>query len=221
MIHVDGSTIGAAMKATRFRVCPPLGLMAAIVVMSISPSIWAGGTVVIDAGHGGKDPGTRSRTGVLEKDVNLAIALAVAAELRRQGVNVVLTRDSDVFVSLDNRAEIANKCGATLFVSIHCDFDKNASTKGFSVLIPRSGPEKASAAGHAIAEDLQSGGAQCHSIRRDHRGLRVLEKTHSPAVLIEVGFLSNPSEAAKLHHNAYRKTIGVSIAEGIAEYLQN
>lgn len=213
------------MKVTGFCNRRRLGLMAAIVAMSISPSIWAGGrvgyTVVIDAGHGGKDPGTRSRTGVLEKDVNLAIALAVAAELQRQGVNVVLTRDSDVFVSLDNRAEIANKCGASLFVSIHCDFDKNPSTQGFSVLIPRSGPEKASALGRGIVEDLQSGGAQCHSIRRSSRGLRVLEKTHSPAVLIEVGFLSNSCEAAKLQGNAYRKRIALSIAEGITEHLQN
>lgn len=213
------------MKAIRFGIRQRLGIVAAVAAMSISPSTWAGGnagrTVVIDAGHGGRDPGTRSRTGVLEKDVNLAIALAVAGELQRQGVNAVLTRDSDVFVGLDSRVEAANKCGTGLFVSIHCDFNKNTSTKGFSVLMPRSAPGKASAVGRGIAEDLQAGGAQCHTIRRDNRGLRVLEETHSPAVLIEVGFLSNSSEAAKLTASAYQETIAASVAEGIIEYLHN
>jgi N-acetylmuramoyl-L-alanine amidase len=191
----------------------------------LAPTVWADGksgpTVVIDAGHGGKDPGTCSRAGLLEKDVNLAIARDVAAELRRQGVSVVLTRDRDVFVGLDNRAEIANRCGAGLLVSLHCDFNASASLTGFSVLTSRFAAGKALSAGRGIAEDLQAGGASCRAVRQDSRGLRVLELTRSPAVLIEVGFLSNASEAARLNDGACQKKIASSIAEGIVEYLHN
>ena len=202
-----------------------LCLVAVVVVMPVSASAGASesvaSTVVIDAGHGGKDPGTRSRNGVLEKDVNLAIALDVAAQLRVRGINVLLTRDNDVFVSLDQRVEIANQCGADLFVSIHCDSNASKSVTGFSVIMPRSGAEQASEAARGLSEDLQAAGARRHTLRRDNRGLRVLDRTHSPAVLVEVGFLSNSSEASALNTTARQKTIATSLAEGINEYLHN
>lgn len=212
------------MKSIRFSTLT-LCLVTAVVVIPVSANTGSGrrvaNTVVIDAGHGGRDPGTRSRNGVLEKNVNLAIALAVAAQLRAQGIHVLLTRDRDVFVSLDQRAGIANRCGADLFVSIHCDSNARKSATGFSVIMPMSRAGQASEAALGLSEDLQAAGARRHTLRRDNRGLRVLERTHSPAVLVEVGFLSNSSEASALNTTARRKMIAASLAEGITEYLRN
>jgi N-acetylmuramoyl-L-alanine amidase len=78
-------------------------------------------TVVIDPGHGGADLGARGASGALEKDLTLAVAKKVAARLRKQNVKAVLTRDSDVFIALPGRAEIANRAHADLFVSIHAN----------------------------------------------------------------------------------------------------
>jgi len=178
------------------------------------------GSVVIDPGHGGKDPGTHSRTHALEKDINLAIATAVAADLRQRGVNVVLTRSSDTFVSLDERVAVSNSCQAKLFVSIHCDSSSHTRAKGFSVLVPHSFSEKSSAAASAISRCLQSDGTPRHSIRQKGRKLEVLSETHSPSVLVEVGFLSNPQEAANLANRAYQGKLAATIADGIVEYLR-
>jgi N-acetylmuramoyl-L-alanine amidase len=179
------------------------------------------GSVVIDPGHGGKDPGTHSRTHALEKDINLAIGTAVAADLRQQGVNAMLTRSSDIFVSLDERVAVSNSCQAKLFVSIHCDSSSHTSAKGFWVLIPHSFSDKASAAADAISRCLQSDGTPRHTIRRKERKLEVLNETHSPSVLVEVGFLSNPQEAANLANPAYQERLAATIADGIVQCLRN
>jgi N-acetylmuramoyl-L-alanine amidase len=179
------------------------------------------GSVVIDPGHGGKDPGTHSRTHTLEKDINLAIATAVAADLRQQGVNVVLTRSSDIFVSLDERVAVSNSCQAKLFVSIHCDSSFHTSAKGFSVLIPHRFSGKPSAAADAISRSLASASIPRHAIGRKARKLEVLNENHSPSVLVEVGFLSNPQEAANLATRAYQEKLAATIAGGITQYLRN
>jgi len=179
------------------------------------------GSVVIDPGHGGKDPGTHSRTHALEKDINLAIGTAIAANLRQQGVHVVLTRSSDLFLSLDERVAVSNTSQAKLFVSIHCDSTLHTSAKGFSVLIPHRFSEKTSAAAGAISRSLASDGIPRHAIRRKTRKLEVLNETQSPSVLVEAGFLSNPQEAANLATHAYQEKLAAAIADGVTEYLRN
>jgi len=90
--------------------------------------------VVVDAGHGGKDPGATGVHGTLEKNITLATALELARVLRRRGdFDVVLTRDSDVFVPLSDRSKKANDLNADLFVSLHCNSTKNHREKGFEV----------------------------------------------------------------------------------------
>jgi N-acetylmuramoyl-L-alanine amidase len=89
--------------------------------------------VVVDAGHGGHDPGTHSEDGLLEKDLVLQIAQRLAQALRQRGVNAVLTRDRDVFLSLAQRTAIANQLAADLFVSIHLNWSPNAATTGIEV----------------------------------------------------------------------------------------
>ncbi len=90
-------------------------------------------TVVIDAGHGGRDPGARGTSGI-EKDVTLASALALRARLEKTGrYNVVMTRDSDLYVPLETRVQIARRADADLFISLHADSGPDASTRGASV----------------------------------------------------------------------------------------
>ena len=178
------------------------------------------GVVVIDAGHGGRDPGTHGRGRVLEKDVDLAIAGTIAAELRRKGVQVVMTRGSDRYVSLEQRVNLANQRRARLFVSIHCDSNPDRSMTGFSVLVPEPSSAQSPAAARAIASRLQRTGAQRRTLRRDDRGLYVLNATHSPAVLVEVGFLSNRREGENLVKTAYQKKAAGAIAQGIVDFLR-
>ncbi len=89
--------------------------------------------IVVDAGHGGKDPGASSPHGLYEKRLVLDIARKVRDELRREGIDVIMTRDSDVFIPLPERAQIANKAGADLFVSIHANASKTRTLKGFEI----------------------------------------------------------------------------------------
>jgi N-acetylmuramoyl-L-alanine amidase len=89
--------------------------------------------IVIDAGHGGRDPGAIGKSGLKEKDVNLDIAKRLSRILKQEGVEVILTRSSDNFVSLEKRAEIANESGADLFISIHSNANRVRSLNGFEV----------------------------------------------------------------------------------------
>jgi N-acetylmuramoyl-L-alanine amidase len=96
-----------------------------------------GYVVVLDAGHGGKDPGARGSRGTSEKDVNLAVVLVLGEALRSQGVKVVFTRSDDTFVELNDRAEIANQTGCDLFLSIHCNaMANNRATQGYLAIFP-------------------------------------------------------------------------------------
>jgi len=159
--------------------------------------------------------------GILEKDINLAIATAVAANLHRSGIDVILTRSSDSFVALDRRVGIANNLGARLFVSIHCDSSPVHSAKGFSVLVPHSLSGKASSLAHVISDSLKGAGIQRHGLGREDHGVRVLDRTDAPAVLVEAGFLSNQIEASNLVTSTYQKKPADAIASAIVEYLRN
>ena len=178
------------------------------------------GRVVIDPGHGGHDTGTNALRGAPEKDINLAIAQGVAQRLRQNGVEPVLTRNSDVFIDLGDRVAIANRSGAKLFVSVHADSSDDRSNQGHTVLVPRSPSAESLAAARAISQSLVAAGVRCHAVRRDDRGLRVLTYTTIPAVLVETGFLSNPVEAARLADSAYQDRVAEAISQGIVQYLR-
>ena len=96
-----------------------------------------GATIVVDAGHGGQDPGARGRSAMPEKAINLDIGTALARDLRERGANVLMTRSSDRFISLDGRAAYADRTRADLFVSIHADSAKRASAQGMTVYVGR------------------------------------------------------------------------------------
>lgn len=174
------------------------------------------GTVVIDAGHGGKDPGATSRLGYYEKTINLQIATRVASLLRRKGLNVIMTRDTDTFIELENRAAVANRNGADMFVSIHADSNADPSLRGFTIYIARSAPWSSYNAAQAISRAMTAVSSTRGIQRADYR---VLVHSRGPAVLIEVGFLSNRQDAALLRDSSYQNRLAQVIADGISDFL--
>ncbi len=176
------------------------------------------GTVVIDAGHGGQDPGTISVYGVREKTIVLDVAQTVAERLIQSGVDVRLTRDGDEFIPLEGRAEIANRCRAALFVSIHADSaPRNRAASGFTVYTNRTPSRGSIAAADAVIGDLSSAGGDSRG--RHEANYRVLVGASCPAILVEIGFLSNAREAANLGNQGYRDRLAAAIAAGVLDYL--
>lgn len=176
------------------------------------------GVVVIDPGHGGKDPGAIARSGLQEKIVNLSVGRSVASLLRRRGVQVKMTREDDRFIELDDRADIANRLRADLYVSIHSDSASNRSACGFTIYVARS----ASGNSLKLAKTVERRMGKCGALARTTRraDYRVLVRTACPAVLVELGFLSNQGESTKLADPNYRQRLASAIAEGIVDYLK-
>ncbi|MDR2429769.1 MAG: N-acetylmuramoyl-L-alanine amidase [Puniceicoccales bacterium] len=203
--------------------------------------------VLLDPGHGGKDPGnTASRFGLMEKTMTLDVALRLKAILEQRGLKVSLTRTTDVYVELVDRAALARKINADLFVSIH--FNSTADTSSVSgvesyVLTPQGQHSTNDSRRRATASELRARepghkngpwnillGYHVHAamlakLRAEDRGLRrarfqVLQTATCPAVLVECGFLNNPAEAALVRTGAYREKIAQGIADGIARYQQ-
>ncbi len=174
--------------------------------------------LIIDPGHGGKDPGTWSTNGQSEKKVNFSIALILADILKKRGVHVIMTRTNDRFVSLDQRAAIAQAHEIDLFVSIHADHFKDPAISGATVLVGRTASRQSRNAAVTIKNAMENAGIKCRSIRAQQ--LRVLENHPHPAVLVECGFLSNHQEARNLTSNWYQNKVALAIADGITDYFQ-
>ncbi len=171
-------------------------------------------SIVIDPGHGGKDPGAVSH-GLQEKRSNLAISLAVAKEAKRQGWKVSMTRDDDRFIPLNKRPAKANRSRADVFVSIHSN--STGSRKDGTMAIYRSKSGKR--LGRAIMSELQPlTPYKDIGNRKDVRGLAVLRGSKRPAVLIEVLSVSTPSERRQLKDPEARAKYAQAIVRGIAKF---
>lgn len=172
--------------------------------------------VIVDPGHGGKDSGAPGVRGVLEKDIVLSIGLQVASLLEKQGIQTVLTRNSDYFVDLQPRVDITNRARADLFVSIHANsVDGRPDAHGLETYYYESGERLA----HTIHSSiLQSIGINDRGVRRAR--FYVLRKNSIPAVLVETGFVTSPEEAAKLSSPGYQTQMATAIARGILQYIQ-
>lgn len=181
------------------------------------PKRYGSGLVVIDPGHGGTDPGAISYLGYHEKVLNLKIARKLAAYLRQAGVKVVMTRDSDVYPTLEERAALANRLNADLFVSVHNNTNHTRNTRGYTVYIARSASRNSKKVGRAIEGTMGRTGLRSLGMRNED--YRVLKNTKCPAVLVECGHISNPSEAALLEDARFQDKIARAIADGILEYL--
>ena len=168
-------------------------------------------TVVIDAGHGGYDRGGIPGQRVSEKDMTLDVARRLKGVLAASGYRVVMTRDSDVFVPLGTRCAIANSYRNAIFVSVHFNSATRSGASGIETYFySRDSLSLASAIHHYVA-----GGAPSDNRGVRRRGYYVLRRTNMPAVLVECGFLTNPSEAAYAQNASYRQKLAEAIAAGV------
>ena len=168
-------------------------------------------TVVIDAGHGGFDRGGIPGQRVSEKDMTLDVARRLKSVLAASGYRVVMTRDSDVFVPLGTRTAIANSNRNAIFVSVHFNSAPRSSAGGIETYFySRDSLALASAIHHYVA-----GGAPSENRGVRRRGYFVLRRTNIPAVLVECGFLTSPTEAAYVQNASYRQKLAEEIAAGV------
>lgn len=176
--------------------------------------------IVIDAGHGGHDPGAVAN-GLQEKEVVLDISLRVEAKLRAAGANVVMTRRNDTFIELTERANIANRANASSFVSVHANaFNGSAHGSETYWLNSAQTSEDSRRLATAIQKHL------INELATNDRGVKtanfsVLRNTNMPAALVEVGFLTNKQEAEKMKLASFREKAAVAIYKGILEYYNN
>ena len=187
-------------------------------------------TVVIDAGHGGDDPGKVGVHQELEKDINLQIAKLLQKELEEAGIRVVMTRETDADLSdadasnkkrqsLQRRCELVTREKPSCVVSIHQNSFTDSKVKGAQVFYYSNSQE-----GKHLAETLQkslveSVAPENHRVAKGNDSYYLLKKMESPTVIVECGFLSNPEEAMQLATEEYQMKIAKAIAAGVVEYL--
>ncbi len=192
------------------------------VSVKVIPNGLLGKKIIIDAGHGGKDTGAIGPTGLREKDVNLGTALLLKAELEKYGAIPILTRSTDIFLELSERTAIANKSDADAFISIHGDSfssSSRGSTTYYNSTVNFNGP-RSRTLGEAVQKSMVS------SLGTYNRGVKeqnfyVNRMNELPSVLVELAFLSNPSEEALLKTTAFRTKAAVGITKGLEQYFNN
>ncbi len=217
--------------------------------------------VMLDPGHGGKDPGAISKTGHYEKDLTLKMGRETRKLLEKAGYKVVMTRDSDVYISLRGRVKKAHQAQADLFISIHADSSTNSSAKGLSVYtLSETSSDKEAAAlaerenksdilfemdlgdvkqdASMVLIDLAQGETMkqsrryadllatemrkaVHTLPQPHRhaGFAVLKSPSVPAVLLEMGYLSNRTEEAQLQKASYRQKLSEALVRAVNKYF--
>jgi len=211
-----GSYMGVFLRSfpRRFLLLGLLGLVLVLAgcttPVSLKDTTRTFNTVVIDAGHGGKDSGVAKR-GVKEKDAALDVALRLDRKLRDAGFNTVMTRKGDYFVELNDRAAISNRQSNCIFVSIHFNDCPRRKINGVDTY---------------YHSEISKGLAQKIGVSLGHlspwRGahfanFRVLRLNNYPAVLVECGFLSNGFEASHAKSAAYRQALADQIGKAIIE----
>lgn len=171
--------------------------------------------IVLDAGHGGSDPGAQ-RSGVSEKDLTLQITNQLRKRLTQMGARVVMTRCDDTFVSLEDRVRITNETKPDLFVSIHINaLESTSSIYGIETYYQT---EQSRALAGAIHQQLVQGlGVPDRSVRKAR--FYVINHTPVPAILAEVGFISNQQERDNLGSSDYQAKIADSVSAGITQFL--
>lgn len=194
-------------------------------------------TIVLDPGHGGHDSGARSPY-AREKDCNLALALKVRDLLRRAGYKVVMTRDADFFLRLDERVAIANRTPNSIFVSIHHNSGGSAASgietftlapHGTTSPFARTRRTEELSGNNQDSENIALATAvhsrAVRSTSAIDRGIQrarfsVLCTIRRPAILFEGGFVSHPQEGVKIASDSYQNTLAQSICDGIVSYCR-
>jgi N-acetylmuramoyl-L-alanine amidase len=172
--------------------------------------------VALDAGHGGSDPGAIGPAGTKEKDIALAIALALRRLLVQQHLDVVMTRDTDAFVPLEDRAQIASRAGATMFVSIHANAstDPNATGTQTFYAAPASQP-----LAQAVLDETARG-SDLAPRGTTQASFKVLVDTNGiPSILVETAFITNAREEQLLRDPQVQQALAQGIIKGIQRFL--
>lgn len=187
--------------------------------------------VVIDAGHGGVDPGKVGSAGTLEKDINLAVALELKTLLEESGIRVVMTRESDTGLYSENasnkkredmegRVRVITDADPALTVSIHQNSFPSADCKGAQVFYYKNS-EKSKALAETIQQSFLTVLADGNTRQAKANGdYYLLRKAPCAIVIAECGFLSNPAEEALLATEAYRKKVAEALHQGVLAYLE-
>jgi len=188
-------------------------------------------TVVLDAGHGGRDGGAVGVSGILEKDLNLAIVIKTKEYLTAKGYAVVLTREKDELLSdggggsnkqkdLRARVNTVKETENAIFISVHMNRFPDSSVKGITFYYSPNHPDS-----HRLADSIHR--KMLETIQPDNRrpmkeatsSIYVLHHTAVPAVLVECGFLSNALEEAMLHDETYQNALAAMISDGVIDFL--
>jgi N-acetylmuramoyl-L-alanine amidase len=178
------------------------------------------GTICIDAGHGGRDSGTVAADGTEEQALTLDIARRIRDGLEAKGATVVMTREEDRSVSVEQRAARCNGAGAGLFVSIHVNSFDTHDVRGFEVFYYDGHTSAASGrAAEAIRRALADA-PDTHDRGVRRAGYGVLLHTKCPAVLVEVGYMTNPGELARLEDDAYRQRLADAVVAGVVAFVE-
>lgn len=186
----------------------------------------SGKIIVIDPGHGGKDPGT-SYKNIYEKDINLKIALYLEKELSKSGASVILTRDGDYDLSsanaiwrkksdFDNRIKLINESKANLYLSIHLNYLEEPQYFGAQVFYDKENEYLAQTIQNKINSELKSD----REIKKIPKTLYMYGKLNVPGVLIECGFLSNYNERNLLQTKKYQKKLATVISDALTDYYE-
>jgi N-acetylmuramoyl-L-alanine amidase len=178
------------------------------------PTSLRGMTIVVDPGHGGKDHGAPGRHSV-EKSHALDISLRLRRNLQARGANVLMTRETDNFISLQGRVDFANQRRADLFVSVHINASANHSSGGTESFYYTSISQ--SLAREVQKELLKATGRPNRGIHQ--RRLYVVRHTWMPSILTETAFISNSKEEALLRDPNFRERVARGIAQGVSNYV--
>lgn len=173
-------------------------------------------TIVIDPGHGGYDPGAVATSGFTEKEVTLSTALLLADRLKNAGANVILTRNTDEFISLNDRVYSAHRANADAFVSLHYDSVETANSMSGTTTYYYSENERALAdtINHYLSRDVSL----------DNNGVRhgnyfVLNNNAQPSVLLELGYLNNDYDITVVNTRGYQTTVSEAIYQALNDYF--
>ncbi|KQL53436.1 hypothetical protein AN964_07975 [Heyndrickxia shackletonii] len=176
-----------------------------------------GKIIVIDPGHGGQDKGTSGYRGTFEKNITLSTAMKLYQKLKNAGANVILTRSDDHYISLPARVGIAQNNHADAFISIHFDsLKEDQSVTGHTTYYYHENQKE-------LANDIDQGISASVSVK--DRGVRfgdfhVIRENSGPAVLTELGYLSNPNEELLINTQQYQELVSTGIYNGLVEYFK-
>jgi N-acetylmuramoyl-L-alanine amidase len=181
-----------------------------------------GKVILLDPGHGGHDPGAISYSGKFEKYINLSVARNLKELLNKAGAAVYMTRTSDTYITNKERGRLADKLGADILLSIHHNSLNNNNYFGLSTYYNTIN-YKSPSFGYDLAEAIYLNAITINGVYRDgilDRNFEVLRETNTPAALIEIGFMSNPTEEMNIHNISFQNVMVEKIADGIIDYFQ-